>query len=449
MKTIKFFHVLFITAVFVFCMGCKKYLDKKPDNTLALPVTLLDLQALLDNYFFTNSEPLSGEVSSDDYYLTSTDWAAMTNEDFKRMYIWESDRLFTGFGNDWSNSYKSVFYCNTVLEQLEGISENSSVKNNIKGQALFFRGKCFLQIAWIWSLTYNPATSGTDLGIPLRLHSDFNESSVRSSVAETYDQILRDLKEAAHLLQVNNIHPVRASKAAAYGMLARTYLSMGKYANAKIYSDSCLLLKSDLLDFNTLNASEAYPIPQFNKEVILEGFNIPTPLSNSRAKINDALYQSYLPGDLRKTIFFKNNNNGTFAFKGSYEKGPALFAGIATDEIYLIRAECYARSGYTAEAMQDLNTLLIKRWKMNQFIPLTAGNAQQALSIILSERQKELVMRGLRWADIKRLNLAGANIIMTRNINNQTYTLPPNDLRYALAIPEEVIARSGMLQNPR
>ena len=71
------------------------------------------------------------------------------------------------------------------------------------------------------------------------------------------------------------------------------------------------------------------------------------------------------------------------------------------------------------------------------------------MALILLERRKELLMRGLRWMDLKRLNMEGAAITLTRTVNGQVYTLPPNDLRYALPIPEDVIAISGMQQNPR
>lgn len=58
-------------------------------------------------------------------------------------------------------------------------------------------------------------------------------------------------------------------------------------------------------------------------------------------------------------------------------------------------------------------------------------------------------MRGLRWMDLKRLNKDSANIILTRQVNGQTYTLQPNDLRYALPLPEDIIQITGMQQNPR
>ncbi len=105
--------------------------------------------------------------------------------------------------------------------------------------------------------------------------------------------------------------------------------------------------------------------------------------------------------------------------------------------------------------MNDLNTLLINRWKVDPvtgkttYTSQTASDEKEALDKILLERRKELLYRGLRWTDIKRLNKLGANISLTRIINGQTFTLPPKDLRFALPIPEDVISLSGMEQNKR
>ena len=123
--------------------------------------------------------------------------------------------------------------------------------------------------------------------------------------------------------------------------------------------------------------------------------------------------------------------------------------GIATDEVYLTRAECYARAGKVSEAMNDLNTLMIKRWKAGTFIPFTATSTSEALSIILEERRKETLFRGLRWLDLRRLNSEGANITLTRNVDNQTYKLEPNSPRYALPLPPDVISLTGIPQNER
>ena len=64
------------------------------------------------------------------------------------------------------------------------------------------------------------------------------------------------------------------------------------------------------------------------------------------------------------------------------------------------------------------------------------------------ERRKELIFRGLRWIDIKRLNLEGANIEQRRFLDGKEYILEPNSNRYALPLPDDIIRLTWMEQNP-
>src|SRR5690606_32083569 len=108
------------------------------------------------------------------------------------------------------------------------------------------------------------------------------------------------------------------------------------------------------------------------------------------AYVNADLYASYDDNDLRKIVFV-NNDWGVPIFKGWYTGSSRLFSGIATDEVYLTRAECYARLGDKQKALADLNTLLEKRWVTGTFTPLAANTAEEALQMILTERRKELL----------------------------------------------------------
>jgi tetratricopeptide (TPR) repeat protein len=451
MKKLKFFVCISFCC---FCMGCKKYLDIKPDTALAIPVTATDFQALIDNISIMNFGPGGGEISSGDYYLTDADYNALTTDDYKRGYIWQKDHLFSILGNNnWFSIYRPVFTCNTVLEGINkaDISPGEQgIYNNIKGQAFYIRAQAFYQAADLWAPAYDDTGAETQLGIPIRLGTDFNQKSVRSTVAQSYLQIVGDLKSAIPLLPPVPIHPIRASKPAAYALLARVYLAMRKYDNAGKYADSSLQIAGTLLDYNKLSASAAFPFTQFNAEVIRETkIPVPAPLSNAVAKIDPQLYASYDDNDLRKKLYFKASTNGAYVFKGSYEGSRNLFSGVAIDEMYLIRAECYARAGKLNKALLDLNSLLIKRYKTGTFTPMVSRDAVTVLNDVLSERRKELLMRGLRWMDLKRLNKEGYNITLTRQVNGTTYSLLPNDLRYALPIPEDILQLTGMQQNAR
>ncbi|WP_293788351.1 RagB/SusD family nutrient uptake outer membrane protein [uncultured Pedobacter sp.] len=435
--------------------GCKKFLDEKSDMKLAVPERLDDLQALLNNENLNNAvDPGAAEVSADDYFVTDADLNSLSNEQNRRLYTWEKDNLFTSanFPNDWQYLYTLVYTANTILENLEKIertSSNAAQYDNIKGQAYFNRARAYYNVLQLWSVGYNSNTASADLGPVIRESTDFNKTSVRSSVAKGYNYVLADLFEAKRLLPNVSVHPLRPGRQASYGLLARVYLSMRDYGKAALYADSCLKIKAVLLDYNQISTTPTFPFARFNAEVIYESAaSIPQILNNSRAKIIPDLINQYAANDLRKVLYFKNNNNGTFGWRGSYRAGQGAFPGITVDEQYLIRAECNARLGNFQASVDDLNTLLIKRFKSGTYIPYTV-NSPDILSLILKERRKELVMRGLRWTDLKRFNLEGANITLRRTANGINYELKPNDKRYALEIPQDVIAISGIEQNPR
>jgi tetratricopeptide (TPR) repeat protein len=271
-------------------------------------------------------------------------------------------------------------------------------------------------------------------------------------VQETYERIIDDLEEASGLLDVTPAYSTNPSRPAAYGLLARCHLAMRSYAKALEYADLALGDHDALLDYNTLDAGRSYPMSLFNEEVIFHGqlsssfagFRSPT------GKTDPALYEAYEENDLRRTVFFRENTDGSFSFKGNYTGGSSLFGGIATDELLLIRAEGYARVGDTGNALEDLNTLLEKRYKTGTFEPNVADNAGEAIAMVLEERRKELLMRGLRWTDLRRLNFEPEHAVtINRTVEDVTHSLAPGDPRYTLPIPDYVIQASGIEQNVR
>ena len=427
--------------------GCKKFLDERSQSNLRIPSTVADFQSLLDNYAAMNYMDLSSaEMVAGDFYLTDADWASRSEQE-RRLYLWETSNVMTVSTNDWINMYNMVYRANTVIEGTDELHASpSAVWSNVLGQGYYYRAKCFLQLLGSYALAYDETEEKP--GIPLRLDTDFNERSVRSSVREGYQQVVADLKRSISLLPLTAVHVMRPSKPAAHALLARTYLMMRKYEEAGLHADSCLQLKSDLIDYNSLNLSLTNPFVMFHAETLhYTRFQTPSSLNNTRAKISLEIINSYADGDLRKQAFYRLNN-GAYAHRGSYSGEAIPYGGLATDEVYLIRAESNARAGRIQVAMDDVNALLKMRWdKAKAFVPYVASSKEAALDIVLLERRKELTLRGLRWSDIKRLNKEGRNISLTRTINGVTYTLPANSARFANPIPDNIIATSGMEQN--
>jgi hypothetical protein len=445
-------NIFFFIAITAMLPSCKKWLDAKPDKKLVIPSKVEDLQALLDqNEIMNFSSPSLGEMSTTDYWLTDTDLASLSPQE-NAVYIWGGDIYYQGFPNDWSNAYNPVYFSNIVLEKIDGFQktdQNKTAWDNVKGSALLFRGKSFLDAAWIWCKTYHTASELSDYGLPLRLSSDFNEKSVRSNLKETYARIIADLKASAPYLPAIPFHVMRPSKAAAYGYLARTYLSMRAYDSCLKYTQLAMAENHELLDYNSQSAATTYPFGRFSKEVIMHSSIQPAyyNLENSIARVDSQLYNSYDDKDLRKSLYYMPFGDGTYFYRGSYARR-LPFNGVAVNELYLMSAECRARAGDKQGALKDLNDLLINRYETGSFIPYTAVDAAAALNLVLQERRKELIFHGLRWMDIKRLNKEGANITLQRKVNGQSILLTPNANRYAQPIPPDIIAITGMEQNP-
>jgi hypothetical protein len=465
MKTDKIFiseggHWMIIILGFIalaVISGCKKdFLDAKPSKALLVPTTLPDFDAIMDNNNVFNIGQELNEIASDDLYTTTDGWQSLATPQEQNTYIF-ADHVFAGqnFISEWNTPYQQVFYANVVLDGLTRLNGNNDKTNydRVKGTALFHRAFAFYGLSQLFTKPYNSGSASTDLGIPLRLNSQIDQKSVRASLASTYQQIISDLENAKDLLPVTSKYKSRPSRAAAFGMLARVYLSMLDYKNAMINADSCLNLYNKLYDYNAFDPASTSPFPQVlpdnGDEVIwyarLTGYSYET---SSLTFVDSTLYKLYAPNDLRAPVFYMDNGLRQFNYKGTYEGNYYFFGGLATDEIYLIRAECHARAGETDAAMSDLNTLLFSRWATGTFIPYTAASASAALKIILQERRKELVARGLRWSDLRRLNMDPAfEITVTHEIGGKTDQLSPGDKRYVFPIPDYEIQTSGIQQN--
>ncbi len=404
-------------------------------------------------------DPLIGQLSSDDYYVTESVWQSLnqTPRDYNG-YIWAKEVFPVDYNVfDWTESYKQVYYTNTIIEALNNISpDNQQDKwNRIKGSALFFRAYAHFKVMQIFTLPYDKNASEELLGIPIRLNSNVIEPSTRPSQRYCYDKIFSDMTEAIAMLPDRAEIITRPSKLAAYGMLSRMYLSIADYENAKKYADSFLLYHNAVTDFNDLQpATRTIQAPTESylvEDVFHSTFGGATIISFTRAIVDSALYQLYDTFDLRKTCYF-NEVNGGRRFRGSFEfrDGGRFFSGITTGEILLNRAEANIRLDNIAQGIDDINTLLSKRYVTGQFTSLPVGTKSEALKIALNERRKELCFRGIRWLDLRRLNTEQEfAVTLKRVLGIQEFILPPNDPRYALPIPYNELLVSGIKQNER
>lgn len=449
---------IFVSLVIL--AGCSKFLDVKSDATYVIPNSLEDLQALLDdadrrmNIFVV---PSMGESASDNYYVSESTYKGF-DENQRSFYVWDYSVPYFGNSRDWGLSYIPVYYSNLVLELLENHERtaiNSSVWDNIKGSALFFRSFAFYNLLVQFGPAFDETSSSEELGVVLRLATDFNQVLPRSSVRDCFELIQRDLEESIGYLPDYPAHVMRPSKGAVYALLSRTFLYKRDYSNALKYSDLALALHSELMDFNgdehVLSFSSSAPIVKFNKETIFYATQTgPLLFATTRGLIDTTLYRSFEDVDLRKRVFFRLA--GTDAhFKGNYTGSATLgFGGLSTNEVYLNKAEALAYLGRDDDARSVLRSFLAHRLEKgeveNYFQKM---DNRTVLSLVRDERRKELIYRNLRFGDIKRYNMEGAGIELKRLIGGKEYVLEPNSPKYALPLPADWVEFTGNPQNPQ
>ncbi len=452
--------MLFFVVIISLFIGCSKsdFLNTKPNQALVVPSSISDLQALLDNTNTMNGSgnigicPILSEATNDDIYVPNKYYASQ-NQYAQQEYIWATNPYPSFDLTDWDYPYTAVWYANIALDGLTKINPTSDqvqAYNNVMGSAFFYRSFYFYSLVQVFAPPFDSTTASTTWGLPLRLSSDVNEKLSRATLEKTYQQIINDTKQAISLLPNQAIYVTRPCKGSAYGFLARVYLAIQDYQHAYVYADSSLQISNKLLNYNTLNTTISLPITRNNVENLFNSTLLRTGIYTYN--FMDTLFmKTYTSNDLRPSIYFSSNATGN-KVKCSYDGTAIFYSGIAIDEMYLIRAEAAARTGNLSQATADINTLCMNRYKTGTFAAYSNfPTTNDALNVILPERRKELVCRGIRSTDLRRLNKNPQTAFtLTRSVNGTTYTLPPNDPRYTWLIPDNVISfNSTMAQNPR
>ncbi|AWO00698.1 RagB/SusD family nutrient uptake outer membrane protein [Chitinophaga alhagiae] len=458
-------NFLIIASIFSFlsCSKQNEWLNAKRQASDVVPTTLEDFQAILNNTILMNSNyPTIGLLGCDNFYYADETISSL-NAISKNSYLWNKEIFEGQLSSDYANSYNVIASANIVLERLElgDFPANSAEVNNIKGQALFFRAIIFSELASAFCKPYVGSSAATDLGICVRLKSDIYHVEPRSTVQKTYEQITGDLKKAAALLPVTSSYKSRPNKPAAFALLARIYLLMDDYSLAKEYADSSLYYSDKVLDFNSgsVTLTKPYRFPGFteaNDEILFyatgvghvavipdEAFNL--------SLVDSSLYNSYNDDDLRKSYYYDYIAVNRVRFRGTYAGTGKSFSGLATNEVYFIRAECNARTGDIEPALNDLNKVLSNRYKQGKYTNYFTNDKELLLKKILEERRKEFPFASqIRWQDLRRLNRdARFATTLYRKVFGVIYQLLPNDRRYVYPLPQTEIEQAGLQQNER
>lgn len=444
--------LIVLTSILISCEG---FLDPKPNQSLVVPGTLVDVQNLLDNTTVFNSQGTLQLLTTDEFWATDEAYNGFGTVVEQGTYRWADDPYQGGFTSDWSDPYTQVFYANVALETLEKIEQESGISqelNELKGAALFHRSYAYFNLLQQFAPPYSrDGDNEESLGIVLRESADISIQPVRASLLESYDQVQTDLTLAAELLPQQASPKNRPTRSAALGVLARFYLITFQYEQAIQAAEAALDLYPNRLDFNTLNFVSSRPFARFNDEMIF--YSVLSSVSFHRSPqvfADSTIVQLFAEGDLRLKAYFSRSSSGYYNFNKHLTGLPFFFGGISVGEMQLIAAEGHARLGNIQRSGELLNELLSLRYETGTWEDLEITDQNEILNRVLEERKKELFGRGMRWTDLRRLNqYPEYQKTIVREINGEQFTLEPNSNRYVFPIPDDEIQRSGISQNPR
>lgn len=260
-------------------VGCKKFLDKVPTDFISP-----------ENYFKTETDVMTALAGVYDIMGKTNTYSRtlifendISDEGFNSLSSTPIDLSFNnydashgGVNGMWNLFYAGINRANMLLQNIDNkdLVMDEAKRKAAKGEALFLRSYYYFMLASNWG------------DVPLRLKPPANASDVniaRTPVAQVFEQIVKDMEEAAGLVPVSATYSYnsRITKSTAWGILARVNLkwagepikNTSKFAEAKKWAEKVMdpanghQLNNDYAQIFINHAKDIYDIKECIWEV--------------------------------------------------------------------------------------------------------------------------------------------------------------------------------------
>ncbi len=458
----KYISVALMLMAFVLT-GCDNYIDVMPKGQ-RIPTTLADYEALLRDEYSANFI-----YSTQDQYLINDRFIGQNNcrnvDNLNTAnYMWKEDRDRTELNAStegvFDNGYGIIGICNTIIEEVPSATQATQAeKDEVMAYAYAIRAFILFHIVNYYADAYTPDKAATTPGIPLIYSGALGAPWHQGTVKEVYDQIISDFSTAIELgipeTSMTVIHPSRAAVEAG---LARVYLSMRDYDAALTHAEAALSRNDRLFDWlsyynenlSRIENPDDYtritsPMAHTSVENLwfCSGNGNPN-FPSSDIDISEERASRFEEGDMKFLVRFKKYQSATDTYYRGMLTGYYNLAGIATPEVYLIKAECQARKGQISDAMTTLDKVRASRIHPDCFQSSTASTEAQAIELIRRTKDNEMINTLIPFLDQKRYNAEGTYArTLTKEFDGKTYTLRPDSHLWTMVFPANAINRPG------
>jgi hypothetical protein len=431
------------SSIYLFFAGvlslasCSKFLEENPNNAIPTDVAITNAgtarAAIIGAYdglqgYYAANYPTLGTITADNviYFGTLSQYLQLDQNAIP------TDNVTTVA--TYQGIYRTINSANSVIAAVPGVNDpllTQEEKNKILGEAYFLRAIGYFDLGRGWG------------GVQLQLKPTANVNDAkgikRSTLDQTYDQVLADLIEAEKLLPEDATTRNRAQKSTARALRARLHLYRKQWGEAEQYASQVIgnTAKYELIAYKSF-----FTAPFLSRESVFEL----TFSANDRNTYWNLWYPSSAGGQytLKPSgiLVTKLNNpaiggsrNSVIAGSGDNVYGvlyntsatstdPAYLIRLA--ELYLIRAEARAQQNKltgTGGAIADLNAVRARAGVG----ATTALTKEEVLLAIEEENNVEFAFEAHRWFDLVRTERAGAVLGLT-NRNFWLFPLPYSDV---------------------
>lgn len=336
----------------------------------------------------------------------------------------------------WQSPYVVIGRANRIIAAAEGGKLSDAVEAKAKieqyaAEAKVLRALAHFDLVRIYGKPYTE-DQGASLGVPLVTGVlESNAKPARSTVAEVYTQVVKDLTEAiSSNALATETKPGYVSVWGAKAILSRVYLNMGDYANALSVAEDIIKNSGAALwtrdqyfkawDASTPNESEflfRLNVAGSDDNNDLNGIGNLQQRDGYKEMVATKKFVDMLtsdPKDVRNDMFLQAKAEKEVAVYGTNKvflnklrgqggdlRNVTIVPIIRLSEVYLTAAECAFRNNDKTKAVEYLNDLVKNRTTTKASLA-TVDNI--TLERILIERRKELIGEGQRYFDALRNN---------------------------------------------
>ena len=386
----------------------------------------------------------------------------------------------------WKSPYIVIGRANRIIAAAEGgaLSDAAEAKATIDqyaAEAKVLRALAHFDLVRIYGKPYTE-DQGASLGVPLVTGVlESNAKPARSTVAEVYTQVVKDLTEAiSSNALATETEPGYVSVWGAKAILSRVYLNMGDYANALSVAED-IIKNSGAALWTRDQYLKAWDASTPNESEFLFRLNVSGSTDNNdlngignlqgrdgykemvatkkfvdmlSADANDVRNDMFLPATADKEVAAFGTNKvylNKLRGQGGNLRNVTIVPIIRLSEVYLTAAECAFRNNDKTKAVEYLNDLVKNRTTTEASLA-TVDNI--TLERILIERRKELIGEGQRYFDALRNNetitryTSEADKGWHKTLSKEAQSFDRDYFKAIAAIPqEEINANPNIKQN--